>query len=325
LQTLTEIERLLIKTGARKGWNEAEFIHAARNNDLKQIQDLIGEGVDVNIRDTDGGTALLIACQKADLKLCQVLIDHGASVDVRNQDDRTPLMEAARQKQNGMELVKQLYQVDPNLDLNAQDKQGETALLEAARAGQPDIVQFLVERDANVNAANHRGETPIIEMAAYPDIESVDTLLKQGANACAHDSNHNTAISQAAKNGHLSILELLLGCLKDRLKGNERKREIIINAIDDKSCSAVDWAANGGYDDCVKLLREHGCKSASESDFAVYTTPHGDHYHRYTCSSIGDARENGRLKHRPLRTALRLHYEFCDLCKPDLETVDWSC
>jgi ankyrin repeat protein len=237
-------------------------------------------------------------------------------------------MEAAKQKKNGMALVEQLFHAKPslaelNLDLNAQDRQGESALLEAARAGNPDIVKFLIERGANVNVANRRGETPIIEMAKYPYQAPVDALLKCGANACARDTNHRTAIIETAKHGYMSILENLLVHLEGRL--SSKKRLIVINSVDHESRTAVDWAKEGGFDDCVKLLREHGGKSVDETEFVVFTTPDGKCYHRLDCGTISISRERKTLKRRLLRDAVKAHFELCDKCKPSLEEIDWAC
>ena len=43
LPNATEIERLLIEAGARKGWNEAELILSTKDGDLAQVQELIGK------------------------------------------------------------------------------------------------------------------------------------------------------------------------------------------------------------------------------------------------------------------------------------------
>jgi serine/threonine-protein phosphatase 6 regulatory ankyrin repeat subunit B len=327
-QALTPTEGLLLEAGARKGWNEAEFIHAARDGDSEQMRALMADGVDVNIRDIDGNTALLIACEKGDMEIADLLIDEGASVEVRNCDERTPLMEAAKHRTMGVELVQRLYQADPNLDLNAQDTQGETALLEAARAGEPDTVECLVQRGANINAANRRGATPLIEMARHPHPQPIRILLERGANACARDADHRTAIIEAAKHGNTDILAMLLEHLGSRLPSRypwSSKRTIVINAIDHESCTAVDWAERGGFHDCVQLLRGQGGKSVNETDYVVHTTPHGKCYHRYTCANIHQARNTGGLKRRLLREALRLHYEFCEVCSPSLEEIDWNC
>jgi serine/threonine-protein phosphatase 6 regulatory ankyrin repeat subunit B len=324
LQKLTQVERLLIEAGARKGWNEAELILAAKAGDHKRVRQLMGK-TDVNIRDTDGSTALLIACQEGDLEVTRVLLDSGASVAIRNESGRTPLMEAA--KKHSPELTKLLLQAEPDLDLNAQDEQGETALLEATRAGASEIVQLLIDKGVNVNTANRRGEAPVIEMAKHDSPKVVRSLLENGANACARDGNHRTAIIAAAKHGRMPIIEVLLRHLESRLSDDPLKLKTVINAIDHDSRTAVDWAKQSGCGECANLLSQHGGRSVDETCSVVFTTPYGNHYHALDCKHISHAKKYGTLKRCLLRQALNEQYEICADCRQLvwIEKIEWSC
>ena len=51
-------------------------------------------------------------------------------------------------------------------NLNAQDENGDTELILAARNGELEIVQALIHAGADVNLPNHRGDTALIQ-AAY--------------------------------------------------------------------------------------------------------------------------------------------------------------
>jgi ankyrin repeat protein len=71
----------------------------------KELLDLsLKEGVDVNGRDQEGRTALMVATLQRNLPLIQRLLDGGASVDLGDNAGLTPLMVAA--KQGDVELVR---------------------------------------------------------------------------------------------------------------------------------------------------------------------------------------------------------------------------
>lgn len=77
----------LVRTGAWTG-------------DLATVRRLVEEGVDVNVADNWGRTALSLAASRGDLAMVDLLIASGAWVDLGEHDDysthMTPLIEAAR-------------------------------------------------------------------------------------------------------------------------------------------------------------------------------------------------------------------------------------
>jgi ankyrin repeat protein len=318
VMTLTKIETKLFVRGARKGWDEAQLILAARDGNSTWARQLLGKA-NVHVRDLDGNTPLLIACDRGDLSLASALLAEAASPGVRNHADRTPLMEAA--KNSLPALVEELLERDPHLDLDAQDREGEAALLEAARAGADGVVTLLLERGANVRVANRNGETPLILTAGHGSTAILRALLAHGANACARTAHHRTAVTEAAAEGHRKNLEVLLEHLQTRLAGQRVNRETIINAVDDDSSTALDLAEGGGHDACVSLLSEHGGKRAKETEYVVWVTEHGGAYHRRGCANI----KHSRLTDRLLLEALREHYEFCRVCRPGQAKIDWTC
>ena len=87
---------------------------------------------------------------------------------------------------------------DPNL----QDKEGNTALILAARADRignnEDATSMIASNGADVNLANRRGETALIAWAETfrygQDLHRLRTLLEKGADPNAQDRDGNTAL-----------------------------------------------------------------------------------------------------------------------------------
>ena len=82
-------------------------------------------------------------------------------------------------------------------------------LIEAARNGQTEEVQALLEAGADVNAISDADGMALILAAARGHTEIVRMLLEAGADVNAKTSNGNTALLRAAARGHAGIVELL--------------------------------------------------------------------------------------------------------------------
>ena len=67
-------------------------------------------------------------------------------------------------------------------ELNTQDRDGDTALLRAARQGHEAVVQTLVEAKAELNTQNNYGCTALLEAALYGHSNVVHILQKAMGN-----------------------------------------------------------------------------------------------------------------------------------------------
>jgi ankyrin repeat protein len=120
-----------------------------------------------------GATPFLLAARTADAPLMKLLAELGADPRLTNEDNSTPLMVAAGLGTNApgedpgtepevLEAVK--VALDLGNDINAVDKNGETAMHGAAYKHVPTVVRFLVESGARIsvwNTPNKRGWTPL--------------------------------------------------------------------------------------------------------------------------------------------------------------------
>jgi hypothetical protein len=79
-------------------------------------------------------------------------------------------------------------------DVNAWDRTGRTALIEAVFGGHKDAVELLLERGAEVNGRDTDGWTPLMEGASKGRTEIVRTLLAHGAKVDVASSSGCTAI-----------------------------------------------------------------------------------------------------------------------------------
>ncbi len=146
---------------------------------------LVMAGADVNARldktasgrgrlAATGAAPFLLAARTADLPYMQLLVDLCADPLAANADGSTPLMAAAGlgtlapTEEAGTEpeaLAAVDYLLGLQADVNAVDRNGETAMHGAAYKSLPKVVQFLADKGAKVevwNRKNKSGWTPLL-------------------------------------------------------------------------------------------------------------------------------------------------------------------
>ena len=159
---------------------------------LEFVRKLVARGANVNARVTRrpsmgttnlnsvGATPFMLAARTADVPLMRLLVELGADPLLTNDDGTTPLMVAAGVGTSSpgedpgtepeiLEAVKLALQL--GADVNAVDKNGETAMHGAAYKHVPSVVRYLAEKGAKVevwNQTNKRGWTPLKIVQGIP-------------------------------------------------------------------------------------------------------------------------------------------------------------
>ena len=151
---------------------------AVQQRDFETARELLASGgIDVNVPQGDGATAVAWAAHWDERDLATGLIAAGADVDAPNDLGITPLMLAA---DNGsLPMVELLLDAGANPD-NARPS-GDTALMFAARAGSTGVVRRLAASGANVNAATASGHTALMWAAAEAHAGVARALIDAGA------------------------------------------------------------------------------------------------------------------------------------------------
>ena len=158
--------------------NDLELVTAAQERDRELVHTLLSEQVDVNVRRSDGTTALHWTVQWADLETVRLLIDAGASVDVSTDLGVTPLSLACTNA--NAELVEMLLNAGASADTSRST--GETVLMTCARTGNPDAVKALLSQGAEVNGKEDmQGQTALMWAAAQNHVEVMRVLIGHGA------------------------------------------------------------------------------------------------------------------------------------------------
>lgn len=151
---------------------------------LKFIREIVRRGANPNLQLSSGrggkavlhrkgATPFLLACATADLPMAKLLVELGANPGIPNADGSTPLMAAAglgtmaptEEAGTGPEVLEMLkYLLALGADVNAQDRNGDTAMHGAAYKNLPLAVRLLADHGAKATSwhqTNRHGWTPV--------------------------------------------------------------------------------------------------------------------------------------------------------------------
>ena len=200
-----ELQRLSIS------YTSEEFITRARQGDEAAVDLFLDAGMNPDIRDKYGRTALVLATREGNMEVVKTLLNKGADIDARKEGGWTSLTWAA--SEGYMEIVQLL--LDSGADADAKDKSGATALMRAASLGHTEIVTALLDKRADPNKQDHEGWTALMFAAFRGYSGTVRILLEKGAAPDVESTTGETAMSAAALHSHDDIIRMLEKRIKE--------------------------------------------------------------------------------------------------------------
>jgi ankyrin repeat protein len=162
---------------------------------------------------------------------------------------------AAIEQRKGRNAVEKALQ-DEDININACDWRGETALMHAAGEGLDDVVALLLEMSADVNKQDPSDEYTALHRAAQEGHASiVQILINGGADISIGDEDSWTALHHAANRGHLSVIRELI------------ESGIDVNICDRFGVTPLSYALRSGKQDAAAYLRSKGGKERNRTPF----------------------------------------------------------
>ena len=159
------------------------LVAAAKRGDLPTVTSLLAKGENVNQRDGNGQTALMVASSGGHVELVQTLLAKGADVNAKTTKTIIRSMSLGANFSGSAEI----------------DSAGSAALMFASKHGHTPVVEALLAKGADVNSKDEGGYTALI-MASLDQLAVVKLLLAKGADVNAVAKNGTTALTLASKN-----------------------------------------------------------------------------------------------------------------------------
>jgi ankyrin repeat protein len=211
------------------------FHRAAYNGNVPVLKTILTQGVGVNCRLENGKTALNWAAGNSQVDAVRFLLSKKARVDIADSQGQTPLAWAAHADcAEVVALLLDRFADSQSVDqlgktplhwakskkvaellikagalVNAQDKEGKTALSWACYEGRLDLARYLITRKAQINLCDELGCSPLYWAAGHPDL--VDMLVShKETNLRCHDKEGLNALHCAVIHGQIRSVKTLV-------------------------------------------------------------------------------------------------------------------
>ncbi|MBV8473165.1 MAG: ankyrin repeat domain-containing protein [Hyphomicrobiales bacterium] len=152
------------------------YFAAAREGRADLIQGMIKDGVPIDMRDSQGYTALIIAAYDGQRPVVDLLLSMHADPCAADTKGNTALMGTAFK--NELEIAKLLV---THCDVNARNANGQTAAMMAALVGHTDFIKMLAEHGADLGLKDNAGATATSVAQQQGNAEMVQLIASLSA------------------------------------------------------------------------------------------------------------------------------------------------
>jgi uncharacterized protein len=206
-----------VKAGLRAVYGNS-LCEAAAKGDLPRVQALLGDGIAVDARNTEGQTALMHAAAKNHAALVDFLLERGADPNALSESKvGTHALTWAIESKNP-QIVESFLK--KGATINVQGKTGLSPLCKAIEAGSFPIFTLLASRGADLRLPGVEYHTqakdksrmlsPLLAAAHYGAQDAVAFLLEKGVDPNTADAYGDSALMFAARAGRSKVADLLI-------------------------------------------------------------------------------------------------------------------
>eukprot|EP00752_Nemacystus_decipiens_P010768 g9581.t1 len=174
----------------------------------RAVAALSNGSIDVDARDSDGFTPLMVAADKGHANMVRILLNRGADWAAVNEDGAAALHIATR---NGsLPVTKILVEAGADVEAAMSTALGSRPIHLAADEGHSEVVSALIEADADADSRRLDGATPLFAAMYHGHIGATRELLRAGANPLLtmmdELGNEGVPLDAAVTNGHAGVV-----------------------------------------------------------------------------------------------------------------------
>ena len=178
---------------------DSVLLESSQSGDDDAVRFLLDLGVNVNYRNSERKTALILASEAGHEEVVQALLSAGASVNDQDSAGQTALMLAS----GNIGIVRYLLLAKADPDLQRQD--GNTALHIACYKGHNTVVELLLSYHASPVIKNTKDDTPFMASIRGNNADILKLMID------AIPSSHlSSGVVLACRLGHSAVFSLLV-------------------------------------------------------------------------------------------------------------------
>jgi uncharacterized protein len=188
-----------------------QLLQATEHADKEAVLALLQQGADINVRDAQGRTPVMIATYQHNTDMVKALLEAGADVNIRDNDKANPLLHSAAM---GWLDILQIA-IDAHADTTLTNRHGGISIIPASERGHVEIVRALLTRtNINVNHINNYGWTALLEAIILSNGDKahqqiVQLLVDHGADVNLADRDGVTPLQHAREKRFTEIEHIL--------------------------------------------------------------------------------------------------------------------
>ncbi len=188
----------------------SDLFAAAESGRTAEVKALIAKGVDLETRDSQGRTALLLAVAGNHVEMARALLAAGASPNTQAANHDTPWLLAGASGRT--DIIAAMLPLKP--DLRLRNRYGGNALIPACERAHVETVKLLLTSGIDVNHVNDLGWTCLLEIVILGDggprhQEVARLVLAAGADPNLADRDGLTPLAHARARGQAAVAELI--------------------------------------------------------------------------------------------------------------------
>lgn len=188
----------------------SDLLAAAESGRTAEVKALIAKGADLETRDSQGRTALLLAVAGNHVEMARVLLAAGASPNTQAANHDTPWLLAGASGRT--DIIAAMLPLKP--DLRLRNRYGGNALIPACERAHVETVKLLLTSGIDVNHVNDLGWTCLLEIVILGDggprhQEVARLVLAAGADPNLADRDGLTPLAHARARGQAAVAELI--------------------------------------------------------------------------------------------------------------------